>query len=133
MFYYKVVVDKKHFCTNCGEKLETKKSNRYCRKCGNVQQLSTNESQRGQYSPQKSPRTAVLLAFIGGIFGLTGLGHIHVGKIVRGVGILIAGLILYAMAAFAIFSIVFVSIPREYASSVHPIHLDVRVDLGLFA
>jgi hypothetical protein len=130
------VTEKNNFCINCGEELETKKSKSYCHKCGNEQPLSTNESLRGQYSPQKSPGMATLLAFIGGIFGFAGIGHIYVGKIVRGVVILIAGLILYAMAAFAIFSIVFVSIPREYASSLHPMHpiyLDVRVDLGLFA
>ena len=47
--------------------------------------------------PYKSPGTVALIAFIGGIFALPGIGHIYVGKVGRGIGILILGLILYAL------------------------------------
>lgn len=45
--------------------------------------------------PYKSPGTAALIAFIGGIFALPGIGHIYVGKVGKGIGILVLGLILY--------------------------------------
>jgi TM2 domain-containing membrane protein YozV len=43
----------------------------------------------------KSSGTAALLAFIGAIFGLPGIGHIYVGRIGRGLLILVSGFILY--------------------------------------
>ena len=53
--------------------------------------------------PYKSPGTAALIAFIGGIFGLPGIGHIYIGKLGKGIGILILGLFLYAMMIVSIF------------------------------
>jgi hypothetical protein len=53
--------------------------------------------------PYKSPGTAALIAFIGGIFGLPGIGHIYKGKLGKGIGILILGLFLYAMMIASIF------------------------------
>lgn len=50
-----------------------------------------------EHLPYKSPGTAALIAFIGGIFGLPGIGHMYVGKVGNGIGILILGLILYAV------------------------------------
>jgi len=46
----------------------------------------------------KSSGTAALLAFIGAIFGLPGIGHIYVGRIGRGLLILVGGFILYIMS-----------------------------------
>jgi len=51
----------------------------------------------GQQLPYKSPGTSALIAFIGGIFGLPGIGHICVGKVGRGIGILLVGLVLYVL------------------------------------
>ena len=34
--------------------------------------------------PHKSPGTAALIAFIGGLIGLPGIGHMYVGKVGRG-------------------------------------------------
>ena len=39
-------------------------------------------------SPDKSPRKATIIAIIGGLFGIQGLGHIYVGKLGKGFGIL---------------------------------------------
>jgi hypothetical protein len=61
--------------------------------------------------------TAALIAFIGGIFGLPGIGHIYVGKVAKGIGILILGLILYAVLAISLFSIPFLVMPGEFNST----------------
>jgi hypothetical protein len=45
----------------------------------------------------KSDSTTLLLAIILGLFGLSGIGHLYLGMIGRGVGILIGGIILYAV------------------------------------
>jgi uncharacterized membrane protein len=46
----------------------------------------------------KSSGTAALLAFFGAIIGLPGIGHIYVGRIGRGLLILISGFILYILS-----------------------------------
>ena len=52
----------------------------------------------------KSSGTAALLAFIGAIFGLPGIGHIYVGRIGRGLLILVGGFILYILSWLTIFA-----------------------------
>ena len=59
--------------------------------------------------PYKSPGTAALIAFIGGIFALPGIGHIYVGKVGKGIGILVLGLILYAVIVLTIVSVGFLA------------------------
>ncbi|HJU59460.1 MAG TPA: hypothetical protein VJ583_06900 [Nitrososphaeraceae archaeon] len=90
------------FCSNCGETLknlnyeEIKK----CPKCGiDILQtaFTTPKTSIVDQLPYKSPGTAALIAFIGGIFGLLGLGHIYVGKVGKGIEILIAGIIIAAL------------------------------------
>lgn len=54
------------------------------------------------YNPYKNPTTAVLIAAIGGIFGISGIGHMYVGKIMKGIIILIAGFILAAVGALTV-------------------------------
>ncbi len=95
------------FCSNCGETLknlnyeEIKK----CPKCGiDLLQTAytTPKTSIVDQLPYKSPGTAALIAFIGGIFGLQGVGHIYVGKIGKGIGILIAGIIIGALLVITI-------------------------------
>lgn len=57
----------------------------------------------GQQLPYKSPGTSALIAFIGGIFDLLDIGHIYVGKVGRGIGILLLGLVLYVLIIAFIF------------------------------
>ena len=93
--------NKPNFCSNCGEKLDAYAEIDVCPKC------HTTRGERPDYKdpkpsivehlPYKSPGTSALIAFIGGIFGLPGIGHMYVGKVGRGIGILILGLILYAI------------------------------------
>lgn len=95
------------FCSNCGEALEQLNENnkeiKKCPKCkfdlfqiGKGEVPSSNASVVDQL-PYKSPGTAALIAFIGGIFALPGLGHIYVGNIGRGIGILISGIVIYSL------------------------------------
>jgi len=48
--------------------------------------------------PYRSPIKSALIAFIGGVFGLLGMGHMYVGKKRRGFGILTLGLVLFAVS-----------------------------------
>lgn len=96
-----------NFCSNCGERLDTSINNEQCPKCHSplheFKHLETAKSIIEQL-PYKNPGTAALIAFIGGIFALPGIGHIYVGKVGLGIGILILGLVLY------VFSIIFIFI-----------------------
>jgi hypothetical protein len=96
------------FCSNCGKTLDLNKEIKKCAKCGiDLQQ----QRERSTYNksivdqlPYKSPGTAALIAFIGGIFALLGLGHIYVGKVERGIGILISGIIIYVLLIIMVIS-----------------------------
>ena len=50
----------------------------------------------------KSDSTTLLLAIILGLFGLSGIGHLYLGMIGRGVGILIAGIVLWVVGVVTI-------------------------------
>jgi len=98
-----------NFCSNCGEKLDTNAETGICPKCHTTLHEHSEHSQPNppieaepkpsivQHLPYKSPGTSALIAFIGGIFGLPGIGHMYVGRVGRGIGILILGLILYGV------------------------------------
>ena len=99
------------YCSNCGEILknlnyeEIKK----CPKCGIdllQKAYTTPKTSIVDQLPYKSPGTAALISFIGGIFALLGLGHIFVGKIGKGFGILVSGIIIYVL-----FVIMAISLP----------------------
>ena len=105
------------FCSNCGETLNLNEEIKKCSKCGiDLQQQQQQQQQQGgsitqnrpivDQLPYKSPGTAALIAFIGGIFALLGLGHIFVGKIGKGFGILVSGIIIYVL-----FVIMAISLP----------------------
>ena len=96
------------FCSNCGETLKNlnedneKKKIKKCPKCGidllpKIGGISIGNPSVVDQLPYKSPGTAALIAFIGGIFALLGLGHIYIGNVGRGIGILISGIVIYAV------------------------------------
>ena len=100
------------YCSNCGESLENlnHEGTKKCPKCGI--DLQTEESSRNtalssvvEQLPYKSPGTAALIALIGGIFGLQGIGLIYVGKIGKGIGILVAGIVITLLLFFITISI----------------------------
>lgn len=91
------------FCKHCGKELGADAA--VCPNCGqpskDQQSVSASTVSVG-YNPYKNPTTAALIAIIGGIFGFPGIGHIYVGRIARGILILISGLILFFVAMFAL-------------------------------
>jgi TM2 domain-containing membrane protein YozV len=104
---------KPKFCSNCGEKFDTNAEIEECPKCHSAirehSELEQPTPSIVSHLPYKSPGTAALIAFIGGIFALPGIGHIYVGKVGRGIGILITGLILYALTLIMITSVGFLA------------------------
>ena len=95
------------FCSNCGKTLDLNHENKKCSNCGfDLQQQTGAKDNRSivDQLPYKSPGTAALIAFIGGIFGLQGIGHIYVGKVGRGIGILISGIVIFALLVITVVS-----------------------------
>jgi len=94
------------FCANCGEKLDSEKETDECPKCHSAlhqhSEHTVSPSRVVEQLPYKSPGTAALIAFVGGIFALPGIGHIYVGKVGKGIGILVGGLILYILMIVSI-------------------------------
>jgi TM2 domain-containing membrane protein YozV len=91
-------------CQNQGKVLQYEDT-RFCPSCGkSVSDSSSPSSTSSSVSeypnvvrqlPYKSPGTAALLACVGGIFGLCGIGHMYVGKVGRGIAILVVGLFIF--------------------------------------
>jgi hypothetical protein len=106
------------FCSNCGEKLNPNGESRNCPKCyADLKAYSASQPSSVEHLPYKNPATTSLLAFIGGILALPGIGHIYVGKVGTGVGILIGGFILYALTFSIIIS---VASTRAYEAQYSP-------------
>jgi TM2 domain-containing membrane protein YozV len=82
------------FCGNCGTKYS--EGARFCDSCGAVLTAAGPASASVKHVPSSYPRKdaglAALFACLAGIF-LFGLGHLYVGKIGRGVILLVVGLI----------------------------------------
>jgi hypothetical protein len=74
-----------NFCSNCDEKLDYNDEIKKCTKCDTDLSLRQDKqsSKVVESLPYKSPGTAALISFIGGIFALPGIGHMDVGKVGR--------------------------------------------------
>jgi len=80
------------------------------------QSYSEPPTPRRSYNPEyKSEGTTMVLSIVLGLLGLCGVGHMYVGKVGKGVGILILGIILFSVGITtivfgvgAIFLIIFV-------------------------
>ena len=95
---------KANFCSSCGEKLDTNLDINECPKCHSAlhERSSNIESPPRvvEQLPYKSPGTTALIAFLGGIFGLPGIGHMYVGTVKKGIFILIGGIIISITIVF---------------------------------
>ena len=85
------------YCGSCGTALTAKLAP--CPKCGHVKTTLGSSSSFKQSPTPPSPgyknsATVLVLAGVLGILGICGIGHFYVGKIGRGVVILIVGLVL---------------------------------------
>lgn len=110
--------DKPIFCGNCGKKLKSNGELRNCPKCdADLTAYIRKPSSSVENIPYKNPGTTALLAFIGGVIALPGIGHMYVGKVGMGVGILIGGFILYALTFSIIIS---VTSARAYEAQYSP-------------
>ncbi|MEM2960084.1 MAG: zinc-ribbon domain-containing protein [Candidatus Bathyarchaeia archaeon] len=99
------------FCKQCGK--EIAQDARFCPYCGADQISPVPQTQAGLET--KNTGLAAVLALILGIFGLWGVGHIYVGKIGRGLALLILGIILeWGLGFFVFFGMVFGGIFRGY-------------------
>jgi len=58
------------------------------------------------YAGYKSEGTTLILAILLGLFGFCGIGHMYVGRIGRGVGILIGVWVLYAIGGATLFILI---------------------------
>lgn len=98
-----------NFCGNCGEKLDANKDVVECPKCHSALHQHSEHTEAPSHIveqlPYKSPGTAALIAFVGGIFALPGIGHIYVGKVGKGIAILILGVVLTVLTFVLIFSV----------------------------
>jgi TM2 domain-containing membrane protein YozV len=80
------------FCSNCGKEVAVDAA--FCPSCGyNLKQVPPTKWTPSVPLERKSPGTAAVLALILGFIGLLGIGHIYVGRLVRGIVVLIVGII----------------------------------------
>jgi hypothetical protein len=91
------------FCRQCGREIQ--QDARFCPYCGADQTPYAAPSAPPVQAGLETKNTglAAVLALILGIFGLWGVGHIYVGKIGRGLALLILGIILEWVFGFLIF------------------------------
>jgi TM2 domain-containing membrane protein YozV len=99
------------FCPNCGQKIY---GNTPCSNCTKSRPKATPMQRPPEW---KSEGTTLVLSIVLGLFGLPGIGHIYVGQVGKGIGILIGSLILFVLGwvtiAFgvgAIFLIIYIII-----------------------
>jgi TM2 domain-containing membrane protein YozV len=91
------------FCLKCGK--ENPEGAKFCTGCGSLTNIvsdpntTPNHNNANQRPMQwKSEGTAMVITILFGIFGLGGIGHIYLGRVGKGIGILIVGIILLTIA-----------------------------------
>ncbi len=98
-------------CAYCGQEIPAE--SQFCRYCGAQVGGAPNQPAQGppqyqQYQPvyaipPKNTGVAVILALIGGLFGFMGIGHLYIGKIGKGIALLILGFVLFAVSIAVVF------------------------------
>lgn len=79
---------------------------------------------------RKGSNTAALIAFIGGVLGICGLGHMYVGKLRQGLGILFGMIVLEGVALnFIFFGL---GLPKWIGLGLIESPIDFGLGLGLF-
>lgn len=105
------------YCGKCGHGIS--ETTNFCPKCGaeiNQNSRSTNYGQPNSYSQpnqrlQRPPEwknegTTLILSILLGFLGICGIGHIYVGKLERGIVILIVGIILLVIGIIGLVVVV---------------------------
>lgn len=121
------------YCSNCGEKLDANLNIKECPKCHSALHEHSNHveapSRIVEQLPYKSPGTAALIAFIGGIFALPGIGHIYVGKVGKGIAILILGVVLTVLTFVLIFSVVPFTMSTDEATTLENASIGIWIPI----
>ncbi|CAN5814978.1 hypothetical protein BH23THE1_BH23THE1_12420 [soil metagenome] len=85
------------FCKHCGKQIPMEDAT-YCPACGRLQTQQDQHPSPTQHNVStivttstRNPGTAVLIALIAGFFGFQGIGHMYIGKIAYGLGLLLIG------------------------------------------
>lgn len=93
------------FCRNCGGGLPSEYSS-FCPGCGKSQNNASTVTMAAQ---PKNSGTAIVIALIVGILGFNGIGHMYIGKIGRGIFLLIVGWLILALTfVFIPFGIIYI-------------------------
>ena len=93
------------YCTKCGTEIPD--NSEYCSKCGNP--TSPNAAQNNGYAgappytyqyqrPLKSAGLAAILSFL-----FTGLGQVYAGRIARGIGFIVCGVVIVSVLSLMMF------------------------------
>jgi len=84
------------FCKRCGSYIP--EDAQFCPYCGAKQPVTeTPVAPSYPITPpleRKDPGLTALIAIIAGFFGLWGIGHIYIGKVARGIALLILGIVI---------------------------------------
>lgn len=93
------------FCSNCGQALQPAQGGAAPAPPPYEPRYGPPYAAQGQYSMamQKEPGIAAIIALVGGLFGLMGLGHIYVGLVARGLIIMVCGIALWALSIASFF------------------------------
>lgn len=103
-FYFSLM----EFCQSCGRLVSPEAA--YCPSCGtSLRRITSYYSSRQPYTPgttygvsRKNPWIAAGLSFVLGFFGIWGMGQIYAGRVGRGIGFFLIGLLLGALFWFSV-------------------------------
>ena len=118
------------FCDNCGHELRS--TSKFCGSCGtktsptqdhsnydDIDKISSNTTKQNvnsgnvlQRPPEwKSMGVTIVLTVVLGIFGFGGIGHLYLGKIIKGIVLCIVGIILLLFTIMTVLMGLVVLIP----------------------
>lgn len=95
-----------YFCPKCGSQINQSDSKRIENNYQNSHSQSNANSRLQRPAEWKSESITLLLSILLGLFGIQGVGHMYVGKIVKGVVILIGSFVLFIVAIVLVLTIV---------------------------
>lgn len=98
-------IGNQNFCPNCGASNIDAGANRTYGQ-GYDNRYPPNQPYNSGYA-MKNPGTAAILAALLGFIGITGIGHIYVEKVKKGVTILIGFIVLMILGFFLLFPWIF--------------------------
>ena len=107
----KKTTDDQNFCPSCGTRLGKKSDSdleselkETKEKVEELEKKSQSQDDRDYVQTMyKSEGTTLVLAIVLGIFGISGVGHIYLGRVGKGIAILIVNLILGAIGGATLF------------------------------